>query len=656
MAAKVLIVEDESIVSMSLQAMLEHFGYEVPAIATTAAEALQAIDVYTPDLMLLDIHLANGDDGIAVAEVARKKGDVPIIFVTAHSDPNVIARARATQPANFLLKPFNERELQIAVDLALARAKSERQLRASEQRFIITLRSIAEGVIVTDQDREITFVNPAAVQITRWTADDAIGRRLEEVFQPESRDVDLSHIASEVITTRRPARIPDGSVLLCRDGTKRLIVDSIAPLIDDAGHVSGAVLVFEDVTEQRRIAEEQQRKERKVLETQRLESLGVMAGGIAHDFNNLLTSILGHVELAQADLASSSEAYKYLEYAVNGINRSTELVGQMLDFTGRARFTNELINLNELITEMHALIQASIGRRVKIVSHYQTTLPLVEGDSTQLRQVMLNLLTNAAEAMEDTSGSITITTGSVLLTDTDLQRCVVGDNQRAGAYVFVSVQDTGSGIDDKTLARIFDPFFTTKFTGRGLGLSAMQGILRVHHGALRVQSTVGAGSTFTFYLPVAERAIKQSLDASHSQAKLRMHEVSARSAQRSTVLVVDDDEGMRVVTAQMLRRLDYNVVVAEDGPTALSYLQHKDDFFIAAIVDLVMPGMSGKTLIGHIQAVRPDLPIILMSGYSAEEISKQHIPGFQAFLQKPFMRHTLAATLENVIANDQDML
>lgn len=648
MTTTIVVVEDEGIIAMSLQDMLEECGYRVPAIAATSAEALEAIAAHQPDLLLLDIHLAGGDDGIALAETVRRTYDLPVVFLTAHSDASTVARARAAQPAHFLLKPFNEREVQIAIDLALARSESERRLRASERRFATTLHSIADGVVVTDNTTRITYFNPAAAEITGWPESEALGQPFDEVVSAEVDGGSLGTFVVQALAQHTTLSLPGDAVLTRRDGVQRQIADSIAPLVDERGQMGGAVLVFQDVTEQRAALAERERVGRKLLETQRLESLGVLAGGIAHDFNNLLTVMLGYAELARAEAPEGSEIRRYLTNILSGGRRAADLVRQLLAYAGKGRRQTEVVNLNELLAEMHELFQAMIGRGTAINVLPAEEQPLVAADSTQLHQVVLNLLTNAAEALNGNGGMITIRTGSATLTADDLHQCVFGDAQPPGAYAFVQVSDNGVGMDPTTLARIFDPFFTTKFTGRGLGLAAVQGILRGHHGALRIESVPGSGSTFTVYLPACTEAAQVPAAPDAPLTSAPAPAASAATAQ-GTLLVVDDEEGVRDMIARMLEQLGYNAVVAASGQAALALLEAGIPDLCGVILDLTMPGMGGEAVSQAIQAIRPGTPIILMSGYSAEEATRQYQgPGLRDFLQKPFRREELAVALTSI--------
>ena len=504
-AASILIVEDEVVTARDLQLLLEDLDYVVPVIATTASEALQQLATRKFDLVLLDIHLADGSDGIYVAQEILVRWALPVIFLTAHADPATVQRAQTTAPYGYLLKPFHEREVAVTVQLALTKSRGDQQLRASEQLFSTTLRSLAEGVMVTDEHGRIVYLNPAAETLTGWGQHEAFGEPLGTVLALHTSvgALPMHELVTEVMTTLTPITLPDTTVLITRAGTVYQVANTIAPIIDERGTIGGTVVVFQDVTAQRAAAAAQQRLERKLLETQRLESLGLLAGGIAHDFNNFLTAILAYTQMAQELLPAEAPAQEKLARAVAGVYQATELTTQLLAYAGKGQRQPSPVALNRIIREVLALLHGSLMRQIEFDLVLEEDLPLLMGDGTQLRQMVLNLLTNAAEALAMNTGQISVTTNH-MPEPPDLGPWLhFGDGATPGPSVVLSVHDTGKGMDQETLARIFDPFFTTKVTGHGLGLAAVLGIVRRHRGALHVTSTPGAGTLFQVLLPLS---------------------------------------------------------------------------------------------------------------------------------------------------------
>lgn len=503
---------------------------------------------------------------------------------------------------------------------------------ASAQTCAAILDQLVEGVLITDATGRISRMNRAATQISGRPEAEALGAT-------------LAAIGLEGIGAITETHAHD-TLLIRRDGTQRVVSLTITPLHAKAAAQHGAVIVLHDVTEQRQAAAQQQRIERKLCETQRMESLGLLAGGIAHDFNNLLSFVLGYAELACAEVPHGSTAGRYLDQVLDGGRRANNLIRQLLSYSGKGTTQSQLINVNTLISEMQPFIQATIGRCTPITFAVAPERAVVAADPTQITQVVLNMLSNAAEAMEERNGSVHLSTGSIMLTAADLRTCPIGAEQPPGQYAYLRVVDQGTGIDAATLAQIFDPFFTTKPTGHGLGLAAVQHILQSHGGALNVVSEPGAGTTFTIFLPLHAET-QHDAPPPQTDTGARPAEVQQTPAQRGTLLVVDDDESVRMITTRMLERLGYNVQLAPSGATALALLEDGMPGISGVILDLTLPDIAGTVVAQAILARRQDMPIIMMSGYNAEEAA-QAVTGRPGFLQKPFTQADLAQALERL--------
>jgi signal transduction histidine kinase/CheY-like chemotaxis protein len=378
--------------------------------------------------------------------------------------------------------------------------------------------------------------------------------------------------------------------------------------------------------------------EAKVLEVQKLESLGVLAGGIAHDFNNLLVAIMGNAGLALLDLPEDSPARTSIMDVEIASRRAGELARQMLAYSGRSRFRIEPVELSDLVRELLTLLQVSIGKGVILKLHLPDEPIVVDADAAQLRQVVMNLVINAADAIHDRSGTVTIRVGRIEADADYLANAHPEAGLEPGHYATLEVADTGIGMDRETQDRIFDPFFTTKFTGRGLGLAAVLGIVRGHAGALRVYSELGHGSTFRVVLPLSA----SSPVPSHGTAE------SWRS--EATVLVVDDDAMVRSVARRLLEAFGLTVHVAEGGPEAIARLAAAPDAIDAVLLDMTMPEMSGADVFLRMREIRSDLPVVLMSGYHEDELAEEVGAGISGFVQKPFTPADLASRMRVALA------
>jgi CheY-like chemotaxis protein len=374
---------------------------------------------------------------------------------------------------------------------------------------------------------------------------------------------------------------------------------------------------------------------------QRLESLGILAGGIAHDFNNLLTGILGSASLLRREVPASSSAFTHVEQIEHAAQRAAEFCRQMLAYSGKGRFSVQLVELAELVRDTLPLIELSVSKRAEVSLRLAASNAAIKADVIQMRQVVMNLVLNAAEALEGKGGVITITTGEVDADAAYLAEAWSSPDLATGRYVYLEVHDTGCGMSPEVQSRIFDPFFTTKFSGRGLGLSAVIGIVRGHGGAVRVYSEEGKGTSFKLLFP----AVQGSPDRPETGPKKRAFRGSG------AVLVVEDESIVRRVIVQMLTALDFEVVEAVDGKQGIAEFTAHRSRIRAVLMDLTMPEMDGETALREIRRVAAEVPVLFMSGYDAQDaLSRFADMGRSGFIQKPFSMDALAAALQALLA------
>ena len=385
-----------------------------------------------------------------------------------------------------------------------------------------------------------------------------------------------------------------------------------------------------------RLLDQRRRSEEQMRNAQKLESLGVLAGGIAHDFNNLLVGVLGNAGLALLELPEDSSARQPIRDIEISAQRAAELTRQMLAYAGRGRFRVEPVDLSSVVEEMSQLLRRVISRRTQLSLRLARQVPSVVADVTQLRQVVMNLITNASDALDDAAGTVTLETGTVNADRAMLASTYLNEELPPGSYVYLEVSDTGSGMDPATSARIFEPFFTTKFTGRGLGLAAVLGIVRGHKGAISVRSTPGEGTTFRVLLP-ASTGTAGATDAPTGS-------VLSRGA--GLVLLVDDEEAVRGLARRVLERGGYQVLEAKSGEDALSALADHRNSVCAVVLDLTMPGLGGEATLQKIREQNPGLPVIVSSGYVPEE--EGALAGVP-FLAKPYRPSDLVDAVKKAI-------
>ena len=377
----------------------------------------------------------------------------------------------------------------------------------------------------------------------------------------------------------------------------------------------------------------------KLLQAQKLESLGVLAGGVAHDFNNLLTGILGNASLALDSVGPFSSVRPLLQQVVKAAERAADLTRQLLAYSGKGRFIVEPMSLSALAEETRQLVQLSVTKSVQLKMNLKKDLPLVEVDAAQLQQLLMNLVING-EAMGEEAGTVQVTTGTQQLEEGDIAAGFASDQIQPGVYVFVEVQDTGCCMNEETKRQIFDPFFTTKFTGRGLGLAAALGIVRGHGGTIKVYSVLNMGSTFKVFLPVAK-------DQSTLQV---VNSTSAGLNGRGTVLVIDDEDMVRTTAKLTLTHFGYEVELAENGLRGVERFKESPEIFSAVLLDLTMPVMGGEEALRRIQSVRSDVPVVLTSGFNEQEAVRRFAgKRLAGFLQKPFTSQQLAQAIRNAV-------
>ncbi len=399
---------------------------------------------------------------------------------------------------------------------------------------------------------------------------------------------------------------------------------------------------LEKEMQERYRAEEKQRElEREMLQAQKLESLGTMAGGIAHDFNNLLMGILGNADLLMSDLPLDSPFRKNLRDIEQSATSAAELCAHMLAYSGKGRFLIKSVNLSDLVQNTRTLFEASIPKTVTLSYSLAEPLPAIEADESQIRQIICNLVANSAEAIEGKSGMISIRTGTRYYNEEFIHACQHSENGEPGTYVFLSVSDTGCGIAQEERDKIFDPFFSTKFTGRGLGLAAVSGIVRSHKGFLHVISEPGKGSTFSILFPA-------STVAPHEEPVKESFPVSAGDT--NTILLVDDETIVRKVASHMLKKAGYKVLIAENGTEAVQIFTKEHDDIAAVLLDVSMPDGNGQDAFFKMRKIDQSVPVVLSSGYEKREVLRDFSDKMPAgFLQKPYTQQYLLEILEKIL-------
>jgi len=401
--------------------------------------------------------------------------------------------------------------------------------------------------------------------------------------------------------------------------------------------------------ENRLLHEESLNIERQMLQTQKLESLGVMAGGIAHDFNNLLQAITGNMELALMKSAADSAPHKYINRAMTSTKRAALLTDLMLTYLGKGIITKKALDLNVMVSENAELLGSAITTAVPVDLSLSQGLPPIMADEAQIHQVVMNLITNAAESFGTLPGTVRLTTGVQRCDETCLASSLLDERTEPGQYVYLEVEDNGCGMSEETLKRLFDPFFTTKFTGRGLGMSAVMGIIRTHSGALFVESEPGKGTTFRVMFPAAKTTLPPAAVES-VPAPPPLPSPPATVVPSAMALVVDDEKAVLKVCATMVKHCGFKVITACDGIDAVAKFREHIDEITVVVMDLIMPNMDGIAAMKEILNIKPDTRVIISSGFNEEELSERLANDTPSgFIRKPYSLNLIKAEIQRVM-------
>jgi len=430
------------------------------------------------------------------------------------------------------------------------------------------------------------------------------------------------------------------------DGNWRTMLARGVPAAPASGGSRRLVGVQLDVTDRNQVQDEQRRLQARLVESQKLEGLGLLAGSIAHDFNNLLSGVLSNAELAELDLPEEGPLNPRIDQIKQAAIRMADLSREMLAYSGRGPFNVTCVDLNALVREMSHLLATGVSKRVHLCYQFADAPVVVEAEATQIRQVVMNLITNASDAMNQKSGTITLTTGVIEARAADFAAVPWAGELKEGAYAFFEVEDKGCGMTPETIQRMFEPFYTTKPLGRGLGLAAVQDIVRRHHGALRITSAPGVGTTVRVLLPLPA-------DMAGPPGTPPPRESGWRGT--GTVLVIDDDKTARDTAATLLCHLGFQVLLAADGTDALRCFQQSPELIRAVLLDATIPGLEGREVVAQLHTLRRDLPVLLTSGYSEKEaMGRYDGVTLSGFLVKPCELAGLERTLRRLLCDEPD--
>lgn len=619
---------------MDIQSSLARLGYSSISLVSTGEEALEAFQGEKPDLVLMDILLKGARDGIETAGIIRDLHDTPVIYITAYADDATLQRAKLTGPYGYILKPFHERELHTAIEMALYKHKIENELRDNEERYRRFFNEDLTGDVIAGLDGGITDCNAAFARIFGYSsAEEARGRNLSSLF-PD--DGSWKEFAGELLQEKKITYLE--SELRRSDGKQVYVVANFLVLPDKKGAPSEILGYIFDDTNRKRL-------EQQLLQAQKMEAIGRLAGAIAHDFNNLLTVITGYSDFLLSKLGHSEMFRGEIREIKLAGERASLLTHQLLAFSRSQVLQPKIVDLNEIVAGMETLLRRLIGENIELKAIKGEKLWPVRVDPGQMEQVIMNLAVNARDAMPD-GGKLALETANAEIDEGASQQHL---DMKPGFYVTLAVSDNGAGMSDEVKQHLFEPFFTTKARGKGtgLGLSTVYGIITQSNGHIHVYSEPGAGTSIRIYLPRSSRR------AAEDGVKEREMQVKKGT---ETVLVAEDEDMVRTLVSRLLRMSGYTVLEAQDGEEAMRIAGAHEGAIHLLIADMVMPGMSGPELAAGMSSLRPETRVLYMSGYTDTSVLENvDLDKRSSFIPKPFNPEALSMKVREVLDEGKDI-
>ena len=579
-------------------------------------------------------------DALISAPLIHKKEPLGLLLV----DTKGAKRDHTTSDVHLLMGIASQ------VAAGIFNARSYSRLQESEQRYRLLAENVTDVIWILDiETLKLTYVSPSVEKTLGYAPDKIVSLSIDQYLTPDSfqrATTDLSgamrQIAAGEIEPKSYSVILELEALH-KNGSILPIEVTAGFLLDENDQPNAVLGISRDMSERKKADNERTAIENRLQRSKKMESLGTMAGSIAHNFNNLLMVVLGNLELAKSDLSEGSTAARNIQRAANASQRAADLSSMMLTYVGQLKMESVPVDLSQAVKTVLKNLDESKMANVNLDMKLTDPMPLVAADADQMRQMISGFITNAIEALGKEEGRVRISTGSMHCNKDYLSTTYLREEMPEGIYAYVEVADTGRGMDAETLGKVFDPFFSTKFTGRGLGMAAVMGIIRSHNGAIKVSSVKNEGSVFTALFPI------QGISLRPAAVDNRENE---SGAERGTVLLVDDDEMVMDIGNQFLKRMGYTVRTASSGQKALDIIKQASNRIDCLLLDFTMPGMDGLETMQQVKKIRPDARIIITSGYTRQQIEDRFalVEPPDAFLQKPFEMKALQEILSKTIS------
>ena len=621
--------EDDYILTRDLLTDLGESRFELEWASTYEA-GLAAIKNKQHHVYLLDYRLGERD-GLELLQRAVALGiSAPIILLTSQGDRDLDLQVMEMGASDYLNKSTLTSELlERSIRYALERVHTEEDLRESEEKFRSLSENAPDIIYTLGVEGSFTYVNPAWEEIVGYGRDETLGKYFVD-FMEEKDSGDHAKLFKVIRDGNKIVRSAT-ITLINKDGSPRLFNFSGAPNLNLSGEITGMVGLLKDITEHRKT-------EAQLRQAQKMEAIGTLAGGIAHDFNNILMAIIGHADLAKMKLPGDSEVIYNLNQVKSAGERAKRLIQQILAFSRMGEQQRIALSLTPLIKEALKFLKSTLPTSIEIRDYLEADPGIIEADATQIHQIVMNLCTNAEHAMREEGGTLHV---KLIRVEVDRQTALQHHELHTGPHVRLTVTDTGCGMEPETLEHIFDPYFTTKEVGEGtgLGLSVVHGIVNTHGGAITVKSAPAKGTTFHVYFPIIEK-----------EEKLQERSEGPLPTGNERILFVDDEQVIVYIGEKTLGQLGYDVVTKANGVDALELFRADPDRFDLVITDMTMPRMTGDQFARELIKLRPDIPIILCTGFNPK-ISKEQAGkiGIKAFVMKPLVRRDMANIVRKVL-------
>ncbi len=623
---KIIICEDENIVALDIKRHLERFGYEILGMYDKAEEAITACPAINPDLVLMDIQLSGSMDGLDASNIIYKKYNIPVIMLTAYADDITLSRAKDGLPFGYILKPFEDRELKTAIEIALFRHEMDKRLKKSEARYRTLFEQAPTANFTADEDGTITDCNTTFIKLLNFAnKESVIGKSIFTWFV----NADTGNRLWQSFLNHTNSVFQDWE-LQKADGQKIYTLATLSVLSESGGQpreVQGYLL---DNTERRDL-------ENQLRQAQKMEAVGRLAGGIAHDFNNIITAIMGYANLLQEDIQDNPDLKEEIDGILSATQRAVNLTRQLLSFSRKQSVEAKVVNVHEILKDLEKMIQRLVNENIKVTLALNAANPFISIDPGQFEQTIINLVVNARDAIRG-HGSIIIQTKSILCDNSCHHHGL-----KKGKWLQILVRDTGCGISAEDLQHIFEPFFTTKEKdkGTGLGLSTVYAIINRSGGQIAVESTPGEGTSFFLYLPEVEE---------QQAPELKTASTSIEATRSGTIIIAEDDSYIRGIISRLLSKSGYRVLESTDPEDAIRLAEQEPDFML--LTDVVMPKMNGYELAARLSKGRPGLKVLFVSGYQDRSFitPETELTVKSLFLEKPFSHEVLLQAIDKLAA------